>query len=246
MKKVKTFLDSFIDEYSGNGKVSDKTSNLLSEALSSKMARLISEQSGESDPRGYKLVFGENLHAENSYEVHTIRQIEQTSPFSDRHVARADVDLGVVYILATFEYEGKPYQFYFGFHIVAEDVELVAELLGRDPESRDFYYYLLPHFEDGDDATRLIVKGFAGVDSDDHARELTKISEKFGFPNMEKMVETWFVNAYGELNDTNTPIEEILPADAVKGIKEYIWDVIYNIPRRDVEDAMRRYQDSWY
>lgn len=241
MKKVKTFLDNFIDDYSGTGKVSDKTTKLLSEALSSKMARLINEQGGEADPRNFKLVFGENLHAENTYEVHTIR-FEQTSPFGDRYVATADVDLDDTYILATFEYEGKPYQFYFGFHIVAEDVQLVAELLGRDPESRDYYHFLAPH----DDDTRLIVKGFIGVDSDDHARELTKISEKFGFPNMEKMVETWFVNAYGELNDTNTPIEEILPADAVKGLKEYIWDVIYNIPGRDVEDAMRRYQDSWY
>src|SRR5690625_3273288 len=193
MKKVKTFLDNFIDEYSGNGKVSDKTSNLLSEALSSKMARLISEQSGESDPRGYKLVFGENLHAENSYRVDTgLIELEILTPGSYSSIGEASIDFDVVDIVANFEYGGKPYQFYFGLHIFTEDVAVGASEASRDPDSLDLYDSIYPS-ED----MQLIVKGFGGVeylDSDDDARQLTELSEKFGFPNMETMVETWFEN----------------------------------------------------
>lgn len=47
MKNIKAFLDSFIDDYSNSGKVSDKTQAILSEALSSKMSRIIANGSEE-------------------------------------------------------------------------------------------------------------------------------------------------------------------------------------------------------
>jgi|SRR5690625_445030 len=47
MKNIKEFLDSFIDEYSSNGEVSNKTQAILSEALSNKMSRIIADGSKE-------------------------------------------------------------------------------------------------------------------------------------------------------------------------------------------------------
>lgn len=61
MENIKTFLDGFIDEYSTKGGISNKTSSLLGEALSTKMARLINEQDGVATQEGPRLVFGEEV-----------------------------------------------------------------------------------------------------------------------------------------------------------------------------------------